>query len=121
MRCRLPQPLTRTFTLWRTTSSIWTTSTTAAKVSGDGWNWSTFRARCRHYRKDRAINYAGRGLNYDYEGTNRNVNVALAAARTRRAFPAYNSLPPSVAKNLLLGTRCFRSGQPGRGRGAGYL
>jgi len=33
--------------------------------------------------KTEPINYAGRGLNYDYEGTNRNVNVALRTFRSR--------------------------------------
>jgi len=77
----------------------------SGEVSGDGWNWSTSARAADTIEKTEPINYAGRGLNYDYEGTNRNVNVGFATPQERAAaFPAYNSLPPSVQKNLLLGT-----------------
>ncbi len=95
----------------------------SGEVSGDGWNWSTSARAADTIEKTEPINYAGRGLNYDYEGTNRNVNVGFATPRERAAaFAAYNSLPPSVQKNLLLGTADVSAPDSPEGEeGAGYL
>ena len=95
----------------------------SGEVSGDGWNWSTSARAADTIEKTEPINYAGRGLNYDYEGTNRNVNVGFATPQERAAaFPAYNSLPPSVANKLLLGTADVSAPDSPEGeQGAGYL
>ncbi len=95
----------------------------SGEVSGDGWNWSTSARAADTIEKTEPINYAGRGLNYDYEGTNRNVNVGFATPQERAAaFLAYNSLPPSVSKNLLLGTADVSAPDSPEGEeGAGYL
>jgi len=95
----------------------------SGEVSGDGWNWSTSARAADTIEKTEPINYAGRGLNYDYEGTNRNVNVGFATPQERAAaFPAYNSLPPSAQKNLLLGTADVSAPDSPEGEeGAGYL
>jgi YVTN family beta-propeller protein len=95
----------------------------SGEVSGDGWNWSTSARAADTIEKTEPINYAGRGLNYDYEGTNRNVNVGFATPQERAAaFPAYNALPPSVAANLLLGTADVSAPDGPEGEeGAGYL
>jgi YVTN family beta-propeller protein len=95
----------------------------SGEVSGDGWNWSTSARAADTIEKTEPINYAGRGLNYDYEGTNRNVNVGFPTPQERAAaFPAYNSLPPSVQKNLLLGTADVSAPDSPEGEeGAGYL
>jgi DNA-binding beta-propeller fold protein YncE len=56
-------------------------------VSGDGWNWST-AARTSHVTElEVPVQYAERGLSYDYEGQNRNVNVSLPAAERRARAP----------------------------------
>jgi hypothetical protein len=95
----------------------------SGEVSGDGWNWSTAARAADTIEKTEPINYAGRGLNYDYEGTNRNVNVGFATPQERAAaFPAYNTLPPSIAANLLLGTADVSAPDSPEGEeGAGYL
>src|SRR6266481_5546124 len=95
----------------------------SGEVSGDGWNWSTSARAADTIEKTEPINYAGRGLNYDYEGTNRNINVGFATPQERAAaFPAYNSLPPSAQKNLLLGTADISAPDSPEGEeGAGYL
>lgn len=95
----------------------------SGEVSGDGWNWSTAARAADTIEKTEPINYAGRGLNYDYEGTNRNVNVGYATPAERAAaFPAYNSLPPGVRNSLLLGTNDVSAPDgPGGEEGAGYL
>ena len=95
----------------------------SGEVSGDGWNWSTAARATDTIEKTEPINYAGRGLNYDYEGTNRNVNVGYAnPAERTAAFAAYGTLPPQVAANLLLGTNDVSAPDSPEGEaGAGYL
>jgi YVTN family beta-propeller protein len=95
----------------------------SGEVSGDGWNWSTSARAADTVEKTEPINYAGRGLNYDYEGTNRNVNVGYATPQDRaNADPAYNTLPAAVASNLLLGTGDVSAPDSPEGEaGAGYL
>src|SRR6266403_436137 len=95
----------------------------SGEVSGDGWNWSTSARAADTIEKTEPINYAGRGLNYDYEGTNRNVNVGFATPQERAAaFAAYNSLPPAVRNSLLLGTNDVSAPDSPEGEeGAGYL
>lgn len=46
----------------------------SGEVSGDGWPWSTAARTTDVDEKEIAPNYASRGLSYDTEGTNRNVN-----------------------------------------------
>jgi YVTN family beta-propeller protein len=72
----------------------------SGEVSGDGWNWSTSARASDTIEKTIPINYAGRGLNYDYEGTNRNLNVGLATLAERLAFLPLTPQDP----NLLPGT-----------------
>jgi len=72
----------------------------SGEVSGDGWNWSTAARASDTIEKTIPMNYAGRGLNYDYEGTNRNINVGLATIPERQAFLALTPNDP----NLLPGT-----------------
>ncbi len=95
----------------------------SGEVSGDGWNWSVSARAADTIEKTEPINYAGRGLNYDYEGTNRNVNVGFATPADRAiADPAMNTLPPAVANNLLLGTGDVSAPDSPEGdAGAGYL
>jgi DNA-binding beta-propeller fold protein YncE len=95
----------------------------SGEVSGDGWNWSTSARAADTIEKTEPINYAGRGLNYDYEGTNRNANVGFATPAERSAaFPAYNTLPSAVRNSLLLGTNDVSAPDSPEGEaGAGYL
>jgi len=55
----------------------------SGEVSGDGWNWSTAARTTDFVEKTVPINYAGRGLDYDFEGTNRNINVGYATLQER--------------------------------------
>jgi YVTN family beta-propeller protein len=95
----------------------------SGEVSGDGWNWSTSARAADTIEKTEPMNYAGRGLNYDYEGTNRNVNVGYASPADRViANPALNTLPAPVVSNLLLGTHDVSAPDSPEGEeGAGYL
>ena len=61
-------------------------------VSGDGWNWSTAARTTDFTEKTVPVNYGGRGLSYDWEGTNRDINVGFATVEDRQAA---NPLTPS--------------------------
>src|SRR5260370_18363358 len=73
----------------------------SGEVSGDGWNWSTSARTADSIEKTEPINYAGRGLNYDYEGSNRGINVGLATTAARQAANPDTPGDP----NLLPGTQ----------------
>ncbi|WP_448956285.1 bifunctional YncE family protein/alkaline phosphatase family protein [Labrys neptuniae] len=75
-------------------------------VSGDGWPWSTGARESDAGAKMLPVNYAvspnnpeSRGGSYDWEGTNRNVNVGLTGAQRQAANPELPSDP-----DLLPGT-----------------
>ena len=73
-----------------------------AEVSGDGWPWSMSARETDVNVKDIPLDYAypSRGVAYDSEGTNRNVNVGIASQQARiAADPATPSDP-----DLLPGT-----------------
>lgn len=61
----------------------------SGSVSGDGWNWTTAARTSDFTEKTVSVNYAGRGLSYDWEGTTRNVNVGIAGLAERRAANPY--------------------------------
>ena len=73
----------------------------ASEVSGDGWPWSTSARTTDVVEKEIPVNYGGRGVSYDSEGTNRNINVAYGnQAERERANPLGGK-----DLNLLPGTR----------------
>ncbi|HZT03642.1 MAG TPA: bifunctional YncE family protein/alkaline phosphatase family protein [Steroidobacteraceae bacterium] len=70
------------------------------EVSGNGWPWSTSAMESDLGVKNLPVNYADRGLSYDWEGTNRDVDVAIGSlAERKREEPGYPDDP-----NLLPGT-----------------
>jgi YVTN family beta-propeller protein len=70
------------------------------EVSGNGWPWSTSGMESDEGSKDVPVYYASRGLSYDWEGTNRNVDVAIGSLAAReKEEPGYPHDP-----NLLPGT-----------------
>jgi YVTN family beta-propeller protein len=70
------------------------------EVSGNGWPWSTAAMESDEGSKGVPVNYANRGLSYDWEGTNRNVDVAIGSlAARRKEEPGYPNAP-----NLLPGS-----------------
>ena len=74
----------------------------AGDVSGNGWPWSTSGRESDAGAKMLPPNYAGNGGggSYDWEGTNRNVNVGLAGG----ARVAANPLSASLDADTLPGT-----------------
>ena len=87
-------------------------------VSGDGWVWSTAGRTSDFTEKTIAVNYAGRGASYDYEGMNRNINVAQPTLAERRAV---NPVVPDDP-DLLPGTADVAAlDGPGGEKGKGYI
>jgi YVTN family beta-propeller protein len=90
----------------------------SGEVSGDGWNWSTAARTTDFTEKTVPVLYAGRGLTYDFEGTNRNINVGLATLAERQAA---NPSTPSDP-DLLPGTADVAAPDGPQGEaGTGYL
>jgi DNA-binding beta-propeller fold protein YncE len=73
----------------------------SGESSNTGWNW-TLAGRTNDWTEREApVNYGKRGLQYDQEGDNRNVNVGFATSAERVAA---NPLSPSDP-NVLAGAR----------------
>jgi len=91
----------------------------SGEVSGDGWPWSTSGRESDFGVKANAVNYGGRGLQYEFEGTNRDINVGLATLKERKeANPATPDDP-----DLLPGAVNVAEpdGPAGAGQGKGYI
>jgi YVTN family beta-propeller protein len=86
----------------------------SGETSGVGWNWTVSARATDSVEKTQPPNYAGRGLNYDWEGTNRNINVGLATVADRLAL---NPITPTDP-DLLPGTSDVASGDPANGEPA---
>ncbi len=68
----------------------------SSEVSMDGWPWSTSARAPDVVEKQTPVNYAGRGLSYDSEGTNRNINVSLPTVAERVAADPVNPIDPDL-------------------------
>ncbi len=89
-----------------------------SNVSYDGWAWSTSARTTDVVEKQYTVNYGGRGLSYDSEGTNRNINIGYGALASRLKA---NPLTPNDP-NLLPGRRNAASPDaPDGEESAGYI
>jgi DNA-binding beta-propeller fold protein YncE len=93
----------------------------SAETSNTGWLWSTAARTTDYTEKAGPVNYARRGLQYDQEGDNRNVNVGLATLAERRAANPATPTDPDVVP----GTSDVAAPDPaatsGGAAGTGYL
>jgi DNA-binding beta-propeller fold protein YncE len=90
----------------------------SGEVSGDGWNWSTAARAADSVEREMPLEAAHRGFTYDYEGTNRNINVGFATPAERRLANPETPNDP----DLLPGTADISAPDgPGGQAGAGYL
>lgn len=55
------------------------------ETSGVGWNWSTAAHATDEIERNQPVNYGKGGTTYDWEGTNRNINVGLPTLLARLA------------------------------------
>jgi hypothetical protein len=67
-----------------------------SEVSMDGWPWSTSARAPDVVERQVTVNYSGRGLSNDSEGTNRNVNVSLPTLPQRLAADPLSPNDPDV-------------------------
>jgi DNA-binding beta-propeller fold protein YncE len=90
----------------------------SGEVSGDGWNWSTAARVTDMEQKTIQLDYTytTRAPIYDFDGTNRNINVGLATLADRLA--ANPEIPNDP--NILAGTRDVAE-HDGDEDGAGYI
>ncbi len=90
----------------------------SGESSNTGWNWSTAARTNDFTEREAPVNYADRGLQYDQEGGNRDVNVGYANAAERLAA---NPLTPPDP-NILAGTADVAAPDgPDGNEGNGYL
>jgi DNA-binding beta-propeller fold protein YncE len=68
----------------------------SGESSNTGWNWSLAGRTNDWTEREAPVNYAGRGLQYDQEGDNRNVNVGFATSRERVAASPLSPADPNV-------------------------
>jgi DNA-binding beta-propeller fold protein YncE len=57
----------------------------SGEVSGDGWNWSGAARVTDSEQKTIQLDYSSRANTYDYDGTNRYINVGYATVKARQA------------------------------------
>ncbi|HEV2288015.1 MAG TPA: beta-propeller fold lactonase family protein [Candidatus Acidoferrales bacterium] len=87
-------------------------------VSGEGWNWSTAARTTDFVENEVPIYYAGRGLSYDFEGEDRNINTGVASPSARRK----DNPDTPEDDDLLPGTNDVEAPDgPGGDAGTGYL
>jgi len=90
----------------------------SGETSNTGWNWTTAARATDFTEKTAPVNYAGRGLTYDWEGANRNVMVSEETLEGRME---YNPDMPEDP-NMLPGTADVAAPDSSEGEaGAGYL
>jgi DNA-binding beta-propeller fold protein YncE len=90
----------------------------SGEVSGDGWNWSGAARVTESEQKTIQMDYSGRANIYDYDGTNRYINVGYATVAERQAANPETPDDP----DLLAGVRDVDSHDgPEDEAGTGYL
>lgn len=89
----------------------------SGESSNTGWNWTTAARTTDFTERTAPVNYASRGLQYDWEGTNRGINVALASPTAREAA---NPAAPSDV-NIMAGTADVAAPDAPRSADAGMV
>jgi len=85
------------------------------EVSATGWSWSTQARALDLLERITPVGYAGKGLAYEAEGTNRFVNVALSADARHVANPDVPADPDLLAGNGDLTATDAPDGEAGAG------
>jgi hypothetical protein len=87
----------------------------SGEVSGTGWSWSTQARAVDLLERITPVGYAGKGLAYESEGTNRFVNVALTPAERHAANPDVPDDPDLLAGTANLTATDAPDGEAGAG------
>jgi YVTN family beta-propeller protein len=88
----------------------------SGESSNTGWDWTTAARTNDFTEREAPVNYAGRGLQYDQEGPNRNINVGIGdfAAR-KKANPKTPDDPDLLPGTADVGGLDGPSGEEGQG------
>jgi YVTN family beta-propeller protein len=93
----------------------------SGEVSGNGWPWSTTAHESDIGANTMPLYYADRGLSYDWEGTNRDINISLPNLRAREAEDPSIAQIPDI-RNILPGPANIAAPDgPGAEYQRGYL
>ncbi len=87
----------------------------SGEVSATGWSWSTQARALDLLERITPVGYAGKGLAYEAEGTNRFVNVALDAEARHAANPDVPADPDLLAGTADLTATDAPDGEAGAG------
>jgi DNA-binding beta-propeller fold protein YncE len=68
----------------------------SGESSNTGWNWSTAARTNDFTEREAPVNYGDRGLQYDQEGDNRQINVGYATSAERVAANPLSPADPDV-------------------------
>jgi DNA-binding beta-propeller fold protein YncE len=90
----------------------------SGESSNTGWNWTTAARTTDFTEHEAPVNYAQRGLQYDQEGANRNINVGIANHAARQAA---NTMTPDDDDVLAGGADVAAPDGPAGEEGQGYL
>jgi YVTN family beta-propeller protein len=73
----------------------------SGETSGVGWNWTTAAHATDQIERTQPINYGKGGFTYDWEGTNRNINVGLGTVADRLAALPLTPTDPDLLPGAL--------------------
>ncbi len=90
-----------------------------SNVSFDGWSWSTSARTTDVTEKEVTVNYAGRGVSYDTEGQNRNIDVGIQGTAARLKAQPLQSADPDLLPGP--GNVGAPDNDDDGGQGQGYL
>ena len=68
----------------------------SGESSNTGWNWTVAGRTNDFTEREAPVNYAGRGLQYDQEGDNRNLNMGFASSAERRVADPLGPSDPNI-------------------------
>jgi YVTN family beta-propeller protein len=66
------------------------------ETSGVGWNWTTAAHATDQVERSQPVNYGKGGFTYDWEGTNRNINVGIPTLAGRTAAMPLTPTDPDL-------------------------
>ena len=89
-----------------------------SEVSFDGWSWSTSARSTDLVEKEAPVHYSDRGLSYETEGTNRDINVGYGTLADRLKA---NPLTPDDPDDLPGTANVAAPDAPNGENGTGYL
>ncbi len=90
----------------------------SGESSNTGWNWTVAGRTNDFTEREAPVNYADRGLQYDQEGDNRNLNMGLANSAERHAADPLGPTDPNILPGAI---DVAAPDGPGGEVGEGYL